>query len=346
MTLHPGESRSLEIRLGGGSTIAGTLVDQDGAPLADEEVWLDHTDDSMWGFTDSPPLETTWTGEGGWFRFENVSRGRWWVGLAYREDTDVVGAPEVVQVLPESADLTVRVVVHRGLFITGSALDPEGSPLGNAGVYARGPSFSDTESGDDGSFRVGPLTSGLHDVDGWAPETDFAPPETIEVEAGATEVVLRFRRGGRIRGRCTDESGGPVNATLILGSNAEGAPWFYTDGDIELESLAPGRYSIFGSDPLGRCDLVTGIQVEEGATTADVSLQLRPGGRVRVRYEGEEERGSIRLEHDGVLVGQELILRQMTRGFTAPVGLVVVRCEEQTREVVVVAGEEVDVSFR
>jgi len=138
----------------------------------------------------------------------------------------------------------------------------------------------------------------------------FAPSETLpDVEPGRSDVVLRLRAGGEIRGRVVDErTGDPAACELMLtpdASNAHrssGSMSFGSqpDGTFARSGLEWGAYGLAARTNDGRFGIAAGIQVKEGAEPQEVSVALRPGGELVLRYEGHRAQVRVVVLSDGV----------------------------------------------
>ena len=320
LVLKGGEELDLDLRFGGRASIGGTLIDHEGAALANETVWIRRADRGQRGqFEPSDKIyATARTNAQGRFVFEDLDAGDWWVGPAARLmklpslELSRVLAPvaELVHLRWNgSADVIVRTA--RGLAIRGHVIGSSGEPISDASINATlvGTSFIQrTSSNGDGSFLLGPLVEGEYDLlasihvavgslGATRPnETGFAPCGPVRFKAGERNAVLSLLRGGAIR--CmfdfTDASI-PPSFPLVSIMNSTGKLVGPVSGGCCL-GLAPGSYSAFASTSDGDCGFRTGIDVRAGETT-DAGIVLHKGSRLRI----SREQGATRIDEYQVL---------------------------------------------
>jgi hypothetical protein len=155
----------------------------------------------------------------------------------------------------------LRVVLEKGLSISGRVLLPDGSPAANRWITARSEK-DDTHSdrtGEDGTFEIENLPEGVYDV--WANtggafrfmegvEDDgpsLMPTQQAGVPAGTKNLEIRLRQGAVVGGRVTDENGSPIRGASLwvrsLGEGENASGWSQTDenGEFRVTGLAPGR---------------------------------------------------------------------------------------------------------
>ncbi len=352
--LAPGESRSIELHLGAGTTITGRLLDQDGEPVADYPVWLLVAEDgSPRPFSQRDvPIARTSTDALGNFALDDVVPGAWWLGPGWKQDcepytfqrTDVAGQPEVVSLASGEEHREVIVRAHRGLAVEGRVVDPNGRSV--RGAFVSTACMSTINDGT-GAFAVGPLLPGAHDIEifGVSP---WASPEASRVEAGSTGVVIEILRAGTVRCVVLDASGGQVRASVLMSRERA-----YYDGTqaagerLEIPGVLPGRYKLFASTA-DACAVAREVVVEAGSTT-DVSLALSPAARLAVRFTSESPRAELEVWWDDVLVESLRVAARSSYVCTVPPGSlrVVMTSTAGTQERIVEAhaGEFAEVAF-
>jgi protocatechuate 3,4-dioxygenase beta subunit len=324
LELQPGQVVERTWTIGAGTRIEGSMVDQRNNPVAKHEVWL---------------LKRQWPGEKyvdayerteaaatakadaqGRFTFEDVVPGPWWLCPAatrgYGDPVDPDGvAPktQTIEVLPGAVQ-SVTLVVTRGLVIRGSVLDPDGQPVDGAYVGCTQVGEwvnSDTHTGSSGAFVLGPLSPGTCTL--WADGRGAtASSDTVEVEPGQENVVLRLRAGGRITGRVVDPlTGKPCPATVhVRPEHPRNTPMgggFETEtreeGAFKLENLEPDRYHLLFSTGDGRFATLSAIDVVAGQESSGHVVSVTAGGKVRIRYEGKVAGIMVTIAHEDAHVG-------------------------------------------
>lgn len=341
ITLEPGEVRELEWRIGAGCTVRGVARESDGAPAVGVTVWLveaRHPRPIVFEPSGGARARIAVTGPDGRFAFDDVAPGDWWLGPApdpfadHREPgtADVAPHARVVTVGAGAAHVDVELRIGRGLWIAGRVLDGKGeAPLGAFVHYVR---RSDGLVGDatsvrtGGAFRVGPVDEGEYELRASA----FGRATSLPVRArpGERDVELRLRAGASIRGVVVDaRSGEPVDAEIRLRARDFGvraAPPTDADGRFTFAGLDPGLHDVVASTSTGQIGLVRDVHVAEGETR-DVRVEVAPGARVRVRFDGPWSVGGVAVHVDDVTLASEEIERGTERSFFVPAGASIFR---------------------
>jgi len=220
--------RDLEVRVGGGGGLTGTVTDAHGHTVADVEVQLlwpseplpaYRPDASFW--SDLPGLADARTGrtrtdEDGAFAF---------VGVRVHEPVQpvVLVAPrfaargDVVRFEKEEQALESDILIPQPASLRIYVEDDLGRVLRNASVRVlAGNSVWKIQSGDrqrDGSYRLAPVTPGTCQVLASVPNGPGPPdrPKSLTLRAGGEETVhVQFPRGQDLTGRVLNKAGEPV----------------------------------------------------------------------------------------------------------------------------------------
>jgi hypothetical protein len=370
ITLAPGESRSVEWKVGAGTRIDGLVVDQGGTPAAGLEVWLQRTGRTRgypFSFVTELQIQARAKTDGaGRFALEDVPPGQWGIGPAFEVDVstgeihgDVAPFAEVFTLSGEPhRDLTLQ--VSRGLYIRGRVLDPDGN--GAASGYVQ-PEFSEVQpelsvrTSSDGSFSLGPLMPGT--VTLVANGEGFAPSDEVSASAGTSGIVLHLKPGSRIHGRVVDGGTGEGCQAQIMywpeqpGPGPRGRGWASSseaDGTFQASGLAQGRYAVTARSEDGRFAQQVGIDIASGAESGDVLLQLTRGARIRVTYRGSQPSALVLVRCQGALVSPgSSIANGVSKELPVPAGPIVIEVQSmqekllRTMAVELRAGETKDV---
>ncbi len=340
--LQPGEVRDVEWVVAGGVTLRGTLSDQTGAPIADCEIWLMRTSHERPAYFDGvseQPGRRARTDASGRFVFASAEIGRFWVGpglLTYNPESlraDVAPVAIMVDLVPR-AEMNVELRSARGLYVRGHVIPPADEALLDGVVVvedrARGVSMRAPWKAD-GSFSVGPLTSGPQTVVAQS-TSGHAPSEPIVLNAGADDLKLQLGAGATISGRVLDVNGEGVQASILLtvhaSSPAVAGTWATSaNGDFSFTGLEPGMYDLAASKASGMNLAVLGnVEVASGASVKDLVLRLEPAGIVRVHDEQPHWSCEVQVEQNGLRVSaRQFEQYELDCYLVAPAGSVLVR---------------------
>jgi hypothetical protein len=247
----------VELLVGAGPVIRGTVVDEGNVPVAGAKV-------SAIG-RGARDREAT-TDEKGAFALEGLGAGRW--GLVARGDAILPGTPARVELKDRDVDGVV-VRARRGVAIKGHveprqvaevSLEPEGGGGPLMGPLSGGP--RSVVTGPVGAFELAPVAPGPAKLSARCPSGDQGSVAVTAAGAGggATDVVLRVGPGGAIAGRVVDGDSKPVAGVTVMASTAADGTDRATivngvvtsgvqgltgaDGAYELRGLAAGAYRV------------------------------------------------------------------------------------------------------
>jgi len=295
-----------DIRLGKGGSVGGAVLAA-GRPVAGAQVTLSAAGDTgfragagMMGGSEQSALSD----EGGRFRFERLSPGRYTVGAALRDQSS---APAEAVVTGDDAQ-EVQLVLSEGAVVRGLVTGLPDVLLAGVNVSAQGQDyFATTRTAAGGSFELAGVPEGL--VTLRANAGDFltgsrSASTTVTIGPGQTEAAAEivFAQGFRVDGHVT-RAGRPVSDAMVMafpegGSRRSASGRTDEAGAYALEGLDEGRYTITadtqGGGPIRRTvDISADTTVDLEAPPARlagtvVEAELgRPLGDVGVRIEDE-----------------------------------------------------------
>jgi protocatechuate 3,4-dioxygenase beta subunit len=366
LVLRPGETREVELVLGASATITGVLVDQLDAAIGEREMWCTRAEANAVGMFQPRPQSFTaaTTDAQGRFRFDAVSPGKWWIGPARgdrgRVKDDVAAIGQLVEVRDTDTALDIVVRAPRGLYISGKVLEPNGSPASSCNVVAYfvgGRAFVDGRTDGEGLFSVGPLIDGTWKLRAQIPARQVAA-EIAEARAGARDVVITLRQGGSIAGTVVDAaSGEPVECEISYGrvdGDENGMSSSRPNaGGFQFEGVEPGVYSITARTRDGRTGTRGGIAVAPGERVDGVRVEVRPGAKLELAYDGPSRYAHCRM----LCNGEPVLLTSFERGTIestiVPPGAIEIRWREHdayevvhTQRTSLAAGERKRVELR
>jgi hypothetical protein len=362
----PGESRTVTWTLSTGCTLRGVLLDQDGLPVARRSMALapaQQRRNALFSARPDDKVSTTTSDADGRFAFDDLAPGAWLVGPAAADakqiqPNDVAPLGQFVQIDAGQRLVEVTLRVDRGLFIRGRLVASDGGVPKGGFVTATNRAqslWTGTQAErSDGTFALGPLMSGRYEIQGRASPDALSDP--IEVEAGADGVEIRLKAGarlaGRIAGAASDSVGGKITCSLHVPHPTTTLSTNIRNGAFDLKGLQAGTYDLAIVCGDGSVGLLEGIVLQDGETRAGLTVQLAPGGSVRVRHDGPDQFVSVAILQRGALVVSDGLERGDQRSFGAPAGSVTVRMTYRggaprtvERVVEVAAGKTVDVVF-
>jgi RNA polymerase sigma factor (sigma-70 family) len=255
-------ARDVEIRLTGGLSIRGVLLDAAGKPLADAWIRADVRPGQ-----DVEPGEDTWflgpgarTDAAGRFTISGLATARYRLVHVPDPQNVVVARPlkggdEVV-----AGATNVRVVAGNLATISGTVVDEDGKPVADAGVdliaVGGGPAAS-SRTGADGVFTIRDAS----DVSRYvvkASKYQLVPAQIDDVAAGAAGLSIRLVRGLEASARVLQRDGTPFAdgyVRLVLeGGDYRVSAKTDDDGRFTATGLREGVYRVeemFTSVPFG-----------------------------------------------------------------------------------------------
>ncbi|KFE68753.1 carboxypeptidase-like regulatory domain-containing protein [Hyalangium minutum] len=318
-------------------SLAGTLVDEEGVPVAEASLELISGDGEQPQGTQS----NTMTEEDGRFVLDAPAAGTWTLST---EDERFLPEKKQVQVPSEN----LRWVLRRGARIDGSVTDAEGTPMSEVGITVWMPgeegewSYSRRAMTDaQGRFSVSGMEAGSYRVEASLTdegvERSASQPVTLR-DNGRAEVALRFETGWSLSGLAVDEAGQPVaeatinvyqppNATAAWRRNrfrcGNDRPRIVTgrDGRFTLEHLTGEQYVLWAYKE-GYIFLAA---KSEGAAAVDEdSIRVRSGTeQVRLVFQSQARIRGRLVDPDGAPIPRfELNMRFMSDAqgaFTTPI---------------------------
>jgi carboxypeptidase family protein len=280
VVLEPGQTRTVELELKPGVTLAGVVRDERGAPLADVQ------------------LNATVTYDGGTWSSAHHRNGKSAADGTFRLGALAVGEvqlrAEIANFQPLTKDLgelaagtdvtDVELVFTRGQSISGHVRWPDGSPAeamltlvprSSQPYWKDRVQESEGKSDADGAFAIGGLTAEAYRVTAKATKTEEVS-ETSEITGrerkkkqrrqwnaeldsvalGTSDLVLTLTSGLELAGTVTDERGTPLDAFFLTARRVEGLSRSGMDsprrgfrdagGQFVMTGLAPGSWELSG----------------------------------------------------------------------------------------------------
>jgi protocatechuate 3,4-dioxygenase beta subunit len=307
LKLEAGEVRSLEMSLDAGALIRGSLIDTAGKLISAREIWCLPAEGRSPGMVkpwqEDAVRGRAWTDNEGKFEVHDIPAGTWWLAPAPRDaqrqdiaDDGVPSLAQVVMVDPATPIVEVILRVERGAYMGGRVVTPLGQPAEGVWVLAHSVVGSDSSASADsdaeGSFLVGPLPAGRYQVYA-SKSAGYADSLSVEAEAGAADLVLKLREGGRLHGFVVDAATGEhlEAETQYTRTDCEESYRVYglaESGEFDIDGLVPGIYSIGAKSRNGQFGYQTGVIVRPGVEIADLPLVVSKGGTLRLHHDGPE----------------------------------------------------------
>ncbi len=369
IVLEAGEQRVLTWHLAATSEVRGTVREENGEVAPRRQLWLQPSLDDrptiLRGASSAVGRRKAVSDAFGRFRFEDVTPGAWWIAPAEadfgRADPahDPVPLGQRVEVPSTGAAVDVDVTLQRGLVVRGRVLGPDGvTPARSARGLVRAKRHGTgmlvtAQTTNDGEFTLGPLLPGKWTLAAMAPgSTVHRQSEDVEVDAGATNVVLRLRPAVELLVRVVDSQGEPVPSVEVR-VTPERWPDLRGDSDADgrarIGGIPPGTVSVGCTLPDGRWGVAGAVPVAADAAN-EVEVVLQQGVRATFRLAGEAESAALVILRDGATVGGAVLEKGTVAAATLPVGRVLLRLQMGAKfhpdhEVTIAAGTTPEFTF-
>jgi protocatechuate 3,4-dioxygenase beta subunit len=300
-----------DIRLGRGGSVGGSVLAA-GRPVAGAQVTLSAAGDSGMrpgaGFLGGGE-QSALSDEGGHFRFDRLTPGRYSLGAALRDQTS---APAEAVVTGDDAQ-EVQLTLAEGALVRGVVTGLPDAQLSGVGVNAQGPDFfASTRTSAAGSFEISGVPEGTLTLRANAGDfmtSSRSAQATLTIGPGQSEATaeIRFEQGFRVDGHVT-RGGRPVPDAMVMafpdGGNRRSASGRTDEtGGYAIEGLDEGRYTLTANSEAGApirktVDLAGDTSVDLEAPPARLAGTVveaesgRPLGEVGVRI--EDDGGGLR----------------------------------------------------
>ena len=272
-------ARGVTLRLERAFTISGTVRAEDGEALGAVQMQLVKQ-------VEKGEEQAGWTRSGadGSFVFEDVRAGDYVLRTSQGWGAGAVNVPDTE--IPVSAGQTgVELIVKRGLEISGSVFDDEGNPIAQGWVNASllvsedGTTTGRNRGGQiqQGSFNVSGLGAGRYRLQLSA----AARSTTVEVDAGTTDLEVRFPAGGTVSGAVRHADGTPAKGVSVWAALDGTTSSAQTDerGEFRLVGVPAGTVTV---EAIGTVDgkrhtcRREGVDVGVGGVVTGIDLELAP----------------------------------------------------------------------
>jgi hypothetical protein len=295
LRLMPGEKKSgLTLTIPHGLAFGGRVIDKNGKAVSGATIDVAESRNDAGGpmrrmilaATSRPSDDDVRTASDGTFtvrvkegRYDVTVKAEGYASKSLRAQNVVAGMKPVDIVVEPGVEITGRVT--RGGAgvdnVTVAAISPEG--------------MQSTTTAPDGSFRLGDLTPGQMMLA--VNRQDAFIQEMRSVTAPARDVLFDLPPGGRITGHVVDKTthqpmtsfqAGVSTARSGGGMVIQTPPMLKAftsdDGAFTLENVRPGPTQVVVNAPGYTEGRVANIEVEDGKTTRDVSVELETGVRL------------------------------------------------------------------
>ncbi|MGC4114500.1 MAG: carboxypeptidase-like regulatory domain-containing protein [Myxococcales bacterium] len=305
-----GSAASADFSLAAASPLKGVVVDPTGAPVSEASVRATPVGSASNsdGEVESPTGRAS-THRDGSFLVDYLPAGQYEVVVehdAFRDLKATLTAPT----------LGARLVLSRGVELTGTVVDEEDKPVAGAKVTARPQQAKSSPFGEDrgvktqeatnarGEFHITGLDEGPYLVRALLGDYKDLKKAllNVEIHAPATgPIKIKFEAGMSITGRVVGKDGRPVTKAHVFAfaerpkeenlraedydtaySDAESAK----DGSFELKHLKSGRYRV--SARVEWSKRVEPLTVQAGTTNLELVLDTGPKARGRVVQQSGE----------------------------------------------------------
>jgi hypothetical protein len=279
LSLHPGQTREVDLTLGEGCTLAGKVVDKHGAPLS--RVLVNAEEQMTAGSSADPAFQTATqaqSGDDGSFSLDHVPQGK---VLVRGYDGDYAVATVTVQVGDCGKLAPVKLTLSKGGTIAGTVRTADGRPLRDALVTVtdRATGYVNTTTDAEGKFRLESIPAGNTRL-----EMEHKGQHVIrnvavkDGETSEVELALFSAGTGEIKGRVTAGDKPIAGARVLVAANHEEGMAMYflsadKDGLYDLPAISPGQYIV----TLLGARASSGTQVNEGQpSTVNLDVGIGP----------------------------------------------------------------------
>jgi hypothetical protein len=272
LALAPGETRRIEVRLGGNARLFGHVRDEQGAAVPGLELWLGQPQATF----SRRGVATAASDAQGRFEFVNVPFETFVLGLL-PEESDFTTYGETLLTIDRSV-VEHDLEVTRGLFLSGRVLRSAEAvgELVSAEVHALDGTWLDSDRLDGGAFRLGPLPPGEYLV---SAAGIGAATAIVRALAGASDLELPqlAARSFRIR---IEGARGPFELQARDLQRTMVSFWDKEDAEFS-HVFTPGRHALSAS-AAGELVGLLAIDVDEVAPPKEpeeLVLRLERGAR-------------------------------------------------------------------
>ena len=283
-----------EIRMSSGGDLGGWVVSEAGAPVGGASVAVRAGGDGggggfRMGPGPGPGLSgsSTLSDDGGHFRFDRLTAGRYSVTASLRGRTST---PLDVPLQAGESREDLKVALAAGATLHGRVSGLEATRYSSVNVTASGPEsyFAGVRPGGDGTFTLGGVPDGVIELHAMAGDFESGvrtAAAQVQIAQGQTEAEAEivFEPGGSLSGTVTRGGEGVAEATVAASTAGQGGPGSFarTDasGTYRLEGLKDGSYAVTASPPRGAPKRQT-VEVAGDATLDFVLPLARLAGRV------------------------------------------------------------------
>ena len=284
-------ARGVQIRLEGGATVRGRVVDLKHQAVAAATV-RGRAPGQRW----ERPIQVQTAGDGT-FTLTGLPRR----SVALVAFAEVGSSAEVnLDLALSSGPHEVTLTLDATEVIAGAVVSARGQPVEGAQVSASPARLEDRGSGEwllrgeaadvsdaNGRFRLHGLRAGTYLVRATPPMSVGAGRDalrrTVEAHAGDQDVRLVVEADGAIRGRILFDSGEvPVAFTVSLGAGAT-SPFGSPDGSFRLEAVPAGKHTLIVRGPGFDPKHVPEVTVASGDTADIGAITVRKGRTVSGR---------------------------------------------------------------
>lgn len=283
----------LTIRLNAESAMSGSVVDDEGSPIAGAMVVLTRPMSSSIS-TELPAMQSAMSDEDGRFFIDGIAAGAYVLGadhLRFYTPYDDRG-----NVVLRPGETLSRTIVMKGLFQLAGTVIAGDRPIPGERVQIDDCKMKLTQP--DGSFVT------------WCAESadertvrvsghDVVEPKSRRLTRAEVDLVIEVRRGATVTGRVVS-SGTPVEGALIAQDERqlrrEGPAYINTRSDgsgrFELYGIEPGRHALAVLQPAtGHRTVAEPVSVSYGDTIDVGDIDLNWRGRVYGKVTDREHKG-------------------------------------------------------